>query len=74
MEEKGLKKAFIIVGILIVLLWALLVLAQYANISVNIGGAVYTLGDVFGYLFYVIIAIGVIGVIWLLAKPAKKKD
>lgn len=60
-----MKKAFIIVGILIILLWAMLVLTQY-----NIVG----FGDVFGYLFYVIIAVGVIGVIWFLAKPAKKKE
>lgn len=60
-----LKKAFVIVGILIILLWAMLVLTQY-----NIVG----FGDIFGYLFYVIIAVGVIGVIWFLVKPAKKKD
>lgn len=60
-----MRKIYIILGVLIILLYAMLVLNQY-----NIVG----FGDVFGYLFYVIIALGVIGVIWLLIKPTKKKD
>jgi hypothetical protein len=65
-----LRKALIIVAILFLLLLAMIGYNQY---SFNQYGTT-PFGEVFGYIYYVIIAAGIIGVIWLLLKPAKKKD
>lgn len=65
-----MKKAFIIVGILVIVLFAMLGYNQY--IMDQSGGMTVPLGDVFGYLYYVIVAAGVFGVILLLFKPRKK--
>jgi uncharacterized membrane protein YphA (DoxX/SURF4 family) len=67
-----LKKAFIIAAILFLIL---LIMIGYNQYMINeSGGTESPFGEVFGYLYYVIIAAGIIGVIWLLLKPAKKKD
>ena len=52
-------------AILIVLLYATIVLNQ-----TNVIG----LGEFFGYLFYVIVAIGIVAAIWLFIKPTKKTN
>ena len=65
-----MKKAFAIAAILFLILLAMVGYNQY---SYNQYGTT-PFGEVFGYIYYVIIAAGIIGVIWLLLKPAKKKD
>jgi len=59
------KKIYLIIAILIILLYAALVLNQYSIVG---------LGELFGYLLYVIIAFGIIAAIWLLIKPARKTN
>ena len=58
-----MKKVYPIMAILIILLYAGIVLYQKNIIP---------LGEAFGYLFYVIVAVGVGAAIWLLIKPPKK--
>jgi len=58
-----MKKVYPIMAILIILLYAGIVLYQKNIIP---------LGEAFGYLFYVIVAVGVGTAIWLLIKPPKK--
>lgn len=65
-----MKKAFFVMVIITVVLVAMIgyyqyMLNQYSN---------YAFGDVLGYFFYIVVAAGIIGVIWLVAKPAKKKE
>jgi hypothetical protein len=65
-----LKKSFVIAAVLFLILLAMFGYNQY---SLNQYGT-SPFGEVFGYIYYVVIAAGIIGVIWLLLKPAKKKD
>ena len=60
-----MKKFHLITAILIILLWAAIVLDQTKVIG---------LGELFGYLFYVIVAVGIVAAIWLLIKPTQKKE
>jgi dipeptide/tripeptide permease len=60
-----MKKFYIITAILIILLYAAITLDQTKVIG---------LGELFGYLFYVIVAVGIIAAILLLIKPTQKKE
>ena len=60
-----MKKVYIIMAILIILLYAALILNQYNIVS---------FGELFGYIFYVVIAAGIVAAIWLLIKPPKKGE
>jgi len=60
-----MKKVYPIMAILIILLYAAIILNQKNIIP---------LGDAFGYLFYVIVAVGVGAAIWLLIKPPRKTN
>ncbi len=58
------KKIYLaIVVIIAVILYAALGLNQLGILALN---------DVFGYLYYAVIAVGVIGLIWFLAKYPRK--
>jgi uncharacterized membrane protein len=59
------KKTYLaIVVIIAIILYAALILRYQANIS--------ALDDVFGYMYYAVIAVGIIGLIWFLAKYPRK--
>jgi hypothetical protein len=58
-----MKKTYLIIAILIILLYVAIVLDQTKVIG---------LGELFGYSLYVIIAVGIIAAIWFLIKPPKK--
>ena len=58
------KKIYLITAILIILLYAAIVLYQTYVMEV---------GELFGYIFYVLIAAGIVAGIWLLIKPTKKE-
>jgi hypothetical protein len=58
------KKVYIIILALTILLYTLLVLQPY----------VMEIGEVFGYIFWVVIFAGVIAAIWLLLKSPKKEN
>ncbi len=60
-----MKKAYLTIAILIIALYTAIVLNQYGIVA---------LGEFFGYMFYVIVAAGVIAAIWLLVKPPKKAN
>jgi hypothetical protein len=57
------KKVYIIILALTILLYTLIVLQPY----------VMEIGEVFGYIFWVVIFAGVIAAIWLLLKSPKKE-
>jgi protein-S-isoprenylcysteine O-methyltransferase Ste14 len=58
------KKIYLaIVVIIAIVLYAALVLNQLGILVLN---------DVFGYIYYVIIAVGIIGLIWFLVKYPRK--
>jgi hypothetical protein len=63
--QNEMKKVYPIMAILIILLYAAIILNQKNIIP---------LGDAFGYLFYVIVAVGVGAAIWLLIKPPRKTN
>ena len=52
-------------AILIILLYAAIVLYQTYTMEV---------GELFGYSFYVLIALAIVAAIWLLIKPPKKNE
>ena len=58
------KKVYIIILALTILLYTLIVLQPY----------VMEIGEVFGYIFWVVIFAGVIAAIWLLLKRPKKEN
>ena len=58
------KKIYLIMAILTILLYTALVLYQTYVTEV---------GELFGYLFYVVIVSGIVAVIWLFIKPTKKE-
>ena len=58
------KKIYLIMAILTILLYTTLVLYQTYVTEV---------GELFGYLFYVVIVSGIVAVIWLFIKPTKKE-
>ena len=58
-----MRKIYPIMAILIILLYAVIILNQKNIVP---------LGEAFGYLFYVIVAVGVGAAIWVLVKPPKK--
>jgi hypothetical protein len=60
-----MRKIYPIIAILIIVLYAAIILNQENIVP---------LGEAFGYLFYVIVAIGVGAAIWLLIKPPKKTN
>ena len=57
------KKVYIIILALTILLYTLIVLQSYVT----------EIGEVFGYIFWVVIFAGVIAAIWLLVKSPKKE-
>jgi len=59
-----MKKIYLITAVLIILLYAGLVLYQTYVMEV---------GELFGYLYYVLIACGIVAAIWLFIKPTKKE-
>lgn len=59
------KKAYLIVGLLVILLWAILIIY-----NVYLPG----IGEIFGYLFYVVIILGILAGVWLFIKPPKKAE
>jgi hypothetical protein len=63
--QSEMKKVYPIMVILIILLYTAIILYQKNIVP---------LGDVFGYLFYVIVAVGVGAAIWLLIKPPRKTN
>lgn len=60
-----MKKVYPIMAILIILLYAAIILYQKNIVP---------LGDILGYLFYVIVAVGVGAAIWLFIKPPRKTN
>ena len=58
-----MKKAYLIIAILTILLYVAIILDQTKVIG---------LGELFGYSLYAIIAVGVVATIWLFIKPPKK--
>ena len=58
------KKVYLTIAILTILLYILIALQQIY---------VMEIGEIFGYLFWVVIAAGIIGAIWLLLKRPKKE-
>jgi 4-hydroxybenzoate polyprenyltransferase len=58
------KKVYIIILALTILLYTLIVLQPY----------IMEIGEVFGYIFWVVIFAGVIAAIWLLLKRPKKEN
>ena len=58
------KKVYIIILALTILLYTLIVLQPY----------VMEIGEVFGYIFWVVIFAGVIAAIWLLLKSPQKEN
>jgi len=58
------KKVYLIIAALIILLYAAIVLKE---------SKVIELGELFGYLYYVIIIFGIVAGIWLFIKPPKKE-
>ncbi len=58
------KKIYIVIVALIVILYAALVVYQ-TNASV---------GELFGYAFYVVVIGAIVAGIWLLIKPSKKVE
>ena len=59
------KKAYITIAVLTIFLYMLIALQQIY---------VMEIGEVFGYIFYAVIAAGIIGTIWLLLKRPKKES
>ena len=59
-----MKKAYLIMATLIILLYVAIVLDQTKVIG---------LGELFGYLLYAIIAVGIVAAISLFIKPTKKE-
>jgi len=59
-----MRKAYLIMGVLIILLYVAVILNQTNIIALN---------DFFGYLLYVIMAVGIVAAIWFLIKPPKKR-
>jgi hypothetical protein len=57
------KKAYLIIAVLTILLYIMIILQQIY---------VMEIGEVFGYIFWAIIIVGIIAVIWLLLKRPKK--
>jgi hypothetical protein len=57
------KKIYLAIVILIILLYAAIILNQMSVLG---------LGELFGYIFYVMIIAGIIAAIWLLIKHPKK--
>ena len=60
-----MRKIYPVMAILIILLYAAIILNQRNIVP---------LGEFFGYLFYVIVAVGVGAAIWFLVKPPKKTN
>lgn len=60
-----MKKAYLIIAILTILLYVAIILDQTKVIG---------LGELFGYSLYAIIAVGVVATIWLFIKPPKKES
>jgi hypothetical protein len=58
------KKIYLVIGILITLLYILLALYMQ----------VMGIGEVFGYIFWVVIFAGIISAIWLLVKSPRKAN
>jgi hypothetical protein len=63
-EKKMSKKVYLTIAILTILLYILIALQQIY---------VMEIGEIFGYLFWAVIAAGIIGAIWLLLKRPKKE-
>ena len=59
-----MRKAYLVMGVLIILLYVAVILNQTNIIALN---------DFFGYLLYVIMAVGIVAAIWFLIKPPKKR-
>ena len=59
------KKANLIIAILTILLYVLIILYQMY---------VMEIGEVFGYIFWAIIIVGVIAAVWLILKRPKKES
>jgi membrane protein DedA with SNARE-associated domain len=59
------KKVYLTIAILTILLYILIALQQIY---------VMEIGEIFGYLFWAVIAAGIIGAIWLLLKRPKKES
>jgi hypothetical protein len=60
-----MKKTYLIMAVLIILLYVAVILQQTNIVA---------LGDLFGYLLYVIMAVGIVAAIWFLIKPPKKTN
>ncbi len=58
------KKIYIVIAALIIVLYAALVVYQ-SNASV---------GELFGYVFYVVVIGAIVAGIWILIKPPKKVE
>lgn len=58
------KKVYLTIAILTILLYILIALQQIY---------VMEIGEIFGYLFWAVIVVGIIGAIWLLLKRPKKE-
>ena len=66
-ERKKLKKSFIIILVITIILY--IALALYSR-------EIYFMefGEFFGYLFYAVIIAGIITLLWLLLKRPKKEE
>jgi hypothetical protein len=61
------KKIYVGIAIIIILLYAAIVLSQTSAFGL---GAFF--GDVFGYIFYVVIIAGIVAAVWLAIKRPQK--
>ena len=59
------KKVYVTIAILTILLYVLIALQQIY---------VMEIGEIFGYIFWGVLAAGIIGAIWLLLKRPKKES
>ena len=60
-----MKKTYLVMAILIVLLYVAIILDQSKVIG---------LGELFGYLLYVVIVCGIVAAVWSFVRPTEKKE